>query len=185
MSESEPATPIAAREEDGEAAPPVRILVVCTANICRSPVVEVLLRAKLGERGLRWQVASGGTLASSGHAASRNSVLLMEARGLLELSDHRSHEVQEVDVAAADLVLCMERRHVDALQAENRAHRERIHILTAMIDQDEDVADPYGGPLPWYETMVSEVEDILDRGLDRIIELASQNHAARRASAIE
>ncbi len=162
--------------------PPVRILVVCTANICRSPVVEALLRDKLAHRGHAWQVASGGLLSTAGHPASKNSVIVLAARGV-DIADHTSHEVQCRDVEAADLVLCMEQRHVEALRVENREHRTKIHLLTAMIGRDEDIADPYGGPLPWYETMVADVDDILDQGLDRIIQLASEVNQTRAQDA--
>lgn len=172
-----------AENEAAGAVPPVRILVVCTANICRSPVVEALLRAKLAARGHgSWQVASGGLLAGAGHPASKHGVKILASRGL-DLQGHRSHEVGRADVEVADLVLCMERRHAEALEVENRSQREKIYLLTAMIGHDEDIADPYGGPRPWYETMVAEVDEILDRGLERIIGLATEHHAARLAKA--
>ena len=159
----------------------MRILVVCTANICRSPVAEALLRAKLKSRGHQWQIASGGILAASGHAASKNSVIVLQSRDL-DISGHRSNEVRGIDVEAADLVLCMEQRHVEALRVENRNQREKIQLLTAMIGRNEDIADPYGGPLPWYEAMLGDLEDLLEEGLSRIVQLADENHRARLAN---
>lgn len=164
---------------DSATRPPVRVLVVCTANICRSPVVEALLRAKLASRGLDWQVASGGLLPASGYPASKNSVIVLAERDI-DIAGHRSNEVRSIDVEAADLVLCMEQRHVESLRVENRAHREKIYLLTEMIGRDEDIADPYGGPLPWYQTMLADVDDILDRGLEQIIRSATENHQARQ-----
>jgi len=169
---------------DGEdASPTVRVLIVCTANICRSPVVEAILRQRLHQRGLRWQVASAGTLAMSGYAASKHGVEVLAVRGL-DISGHRSHEVTSRDVQDADLVLCMEQGHVEALRIENREHSAKIQLLTAMIGYQEDVADPYGGPRPWYEVMVDQVTDLVDRGLDRIVELANTHFAARTDSSI-
>ena len=66
------------------------ILIVCTANICRSPVVEVLLKARLAERNLDdWQVSSAGTWAYDGRRPSELSELLMSEQGY-DISDHRS-----------------------------------------------------------------------------------------------
>src|SRR5690242_15994316 len=39
----------------------MKILMVCLGNICRSPLAEEILRAKIKERGLRWEVDSAGT----------------------------------------------------------------------------------------------------------------------------
>lgn len=160
---------------DGE----VRVLIVCTANICRSPVVEAILRQRLRQRGLSWQVASAGTLAMSGYAASKHGVTVLAERGL-DISAHRSSEVTSDDVQQSDLVLCMEQSHVEALRVENRGHGHKIQLLTAMIGRHEDVADPYGGPRPWYDIMVDQVTALVDRGLDRIVELARTHHAARK-----
>lgn len=88
---------------------PVRVLCVCTANQCRSPMAEVLLRRALEERGVDAHVASAGSL-DGGVAASGGSVRAMAARRL-DLSAHRSRRMTADDVAAADLVVCMARRH--------------------------------------------------------------------------
>jgi len=180
---SEPTVPTVADRTrcDADTAPvsPVCILVVCTANICRSPVVEAILRQRLAARGYSWQVTSAGTLAARGYPASQHSIDVLGARGI-DIAGHRSHEVRTQDVEAADLVLCMERSHAEALRVENPAHRHRIHLLTAMVQRNEDVADPYGGPRPWYEMMVEQVAGLLEQGLTRIIELGLENHAARQ-----
>ncbi|RME07480.1 MAG: low molecular weight phosphotyrosine protein phosphatase, partial [Bacteroidetes bacterium] len=39
----------------------MKILMVCLGNICRSPLAEGILRKKIEERGLDWEVDSAGT----------------------------------------------------------------------------------------------------------------------------
>lgn len=87
----------------------MRILTLCTANQCRSPMAEVLLRVALEARGVAAEVVSAGSL-QGGVGASEGSVRAMARRGLA-LAEHRSHQMTAFDVAAADLVLCMARRH--------------------------------------------------------------------------
>lgn len=163
----------------GEAAERATVLVVCTANICRSPVVEAVLRDRLERRGLdSWTVRSAGTLARPGLAASRHGIDILRERGL-DIADHQSHVVEASDVAASDLVLCMERFHAESLRAELPAYRQRIMLLTEMIGHDEDIADPYGGPRDWYEAMIDDVTEIIERGLDQIVAKATRTAAAR------
>ena len=88
---------------------PLAVLVVCTANQCRSPMAEVLLRAALARRGTVVDVRSAGLMAG-GAPASGGSVRAMAARGL-DLAGHRSHRMTAADVAAADLVVAMARVH--------------------------------------------------------------------------
>ena len=158
------------------------ILVVCTANICRSPVVEAILRARLRERGLDdWRVSSAGTLAVEGFDAAEHSAAVLAERGL-DLRGHRSRRAEEPHLAAADLVLCMEWGHKEALQVESPRHRDRIYLLTEMVGDDREVADPIGGPRLGYERMVDEVTELVEAGLPRILELARAGSRRRAAT---
>lgn len=87
----------------------MRLLAVCTANQCRSPMAEVLLRRALATRGVDAEVVSAGSL-PGGLQASHGSVRAMAGRGL-DLRGHRSRQLAVADLEDADLVLCMARRH--------------------------------------------------------------------------
>ncbi len=151
------------------------ILFVCTANICRSPVAEGILRDRLQKRGLQeWTVASAGTWALEVRGASRNSVLLMEEAGI-DISDHRSKIVTPEQMQQADLILTMERGHAEALQVEFPQQAHKVYLLTEMTGRRYNVADPYGNDLPAYQRMVEEVTNLIDTGLDNILTLALEN----------
>jgi protein-tyrosine phosphatase len=148
------------------------ILIVCTANICRSPVAEVLLRDRLQRLGLGdWTVSSAGTWAEPGRAAAAYSRSLMAQLGF-DLSSHRSRAIEEADLAQADLILGMESGHVEALRVEFEAHADRIFLLSQMVGLRYSVSDPYGGPLSGYQRMIIELTGLIDDGLPRIVELA-------------
>jgi len=154
------------------------VLVICTANICRSPVVEAILRARLWDAGYGdWQVSSAGTLALPGYPAATESVAVAAARGL-DISRHESRRVEEHHLEACTLALCMELGHREALHVEYPAHRHKVRLLTEMVGGYEEVEDPIGGPPEEYERMAREVTDLVDRGLPQIVELALAN--ARR-----
>jgi protein-tyrosine phosphatase len=155
------------------------ILVVCTANICRSPVGEALLRAQLQQAGLGdWTVSSAGTWAESGHSASQFSVILLKERGL-DIQAHCSQRVNGPLLAQCDLVLCMETTHQKELREAFPAHRARIYTLRQMVDERGSVRDPYGGSRRQYERMVMELELLIDAGFPRIRKLAWENYQKR------
>lgn len=159
------------------------ILIVCTANICRSPVVEALLEDRLAGHELEyWLVKSAGTWAYEGQSASENSVLLMAEQGL-DISDHQSMPVNETLLDEADLILTLEIGHSEALQAEFPADAHKVFPLTEMIGEPYSVKDPYGGPREDYERMVAEVTQLVEDGLPKIIELAAAN-AENRSEAV-
>lgn len=89
---------------------PERVLVMCTANQCRSPLATALLRRRLDERGLSVEVLGAG-LGEAGHPATAPTVEAA-ARVGLDLRDHRSRTVTPELLAGADLLVTMERMHV-------------------------------------------------------------------------
>lgn len=144
------------------------ILIVCTANICRSPLVEVIVRDRLAKNQQDWQVSSAGTWAGNGYEASANSVVMAESYGM-ELADHRSRRVTERMLRTVDLVLCMAKSHVEDLRTDFPDYTDKVFLLSEMSGQKHDVADPYGKPLHEYEKMGNEVTKLVDNGWERIV----------------
>lgn len=158
------------------------ILIVCTANICRSPVGEALLRDRLQKRGLtQWTVGSAGTWALWLRGASQYSIDVCEKMGL-DITGHYSRMIDERLLEQADLVLCMEAGHVEALQAEFTAHANKIYLLSEMVGESYSVHDPYGEPLAMYQQMGDKLSLLIEDGLEQIIDLAGENARRRQPS---
>lgn len=136
------------------------ILLVCTANICRSPMAEAIFRAKLGD--------TFKTIASAGvHADPRGGPL--DARAAAALARHnysldrkwRSRRVDPEQLGQYDLVLAMEAEHVDALRAKVAAeHHARILMLTDFVPElaGQDIPDPYFGPVNGFDAVIGMIE---------------------------
>lgn len=149
------------------------ILLVCTGNLCRSPMAEGLLRQRLADEGLadRHRVFSAGVWAVDGHPASENAVAVMAERGI-DIGDHVAHTINAGDVAEADLILVMSRDHARMIHNTWPQYDWKIHRLSEMAGKRQDVDDPYGGPIEEYRACADVMEAYIERGLDRILELA-------------
>lgn len=97
-------------EADLPLGPHCEVLVLCTANQCRSPMAEVLLRDRLAARGVDAVVSSAGEL-PGGVPASVGSVRAMATRGL-DLGSHSSRTLNPELLDRSDLVVAMARRHL-------------------------------------------------------------------------
>lgn len=83
---------------------------LCTANICRSPMAEALLRRQLSGLGIVASVRSGGML--DGGEPPRPEVIAAMAGYGLDVASHRSHQVTAGDIGHADLTLAMARENL-------------------------------------------------------------------------
>lgn len=86
------------------------ILLLCTANVCRSVMAQAMLSARLAARGVTVSVASAGLL-GSGWQPPPEVIAVMAARGV-DVTGHRSRIVTADDLASADLILGLAREHV-------------------------------------------------------------------------
>lgn len=120
----------------------MNLLVVCTANIARSPLAEAMLAAELVPHGVR--LASAGVRARLGDPAAEESRRLAAERGL-DLDGHRSRPVDDPLVSGADLVVTMSRRQRDATAPRwpgGAARTFTLAELGRLLEAVDDAAAP-------------------------------------------
>lgn len=147
------------------------ILTVCTGNICRSPLAEVLLRQRLEPLGVR--VHSAGTHALEGHGMPQEALELATAGGADHAiaTAHHARYLVEPYIDDADLVLTMAREHRSAVVKMVPAALRRTFTLrefarlasTLSTDEAQDVARGDGAPRDRFAAVLRAVGD--QRGL--------------------
>jgi protein-tyrosine phosphatase len=116
----------------------MKIVILCTANQCRSPMAEGLLRQRLAERGLDADVgvSSAGFL-SEGRPATEAAVLVMAGRGV-DISAHVSRKAEQDLLRRADLVLAMARIHVREALVDAPDLLDRTFTLKEIVRRGEE-----------------------------------------------
>lgn len=153
------------------------ILIVCTANICRSPMAEAILKKLVSTRpdAGQWHIESAGTWALEGNPPALLSQFVMEKMGM-DISPHKSQPTSLKLLHSIDLVLTMENKHKKYLQEQYGEFADRIYMLSEMLGEWEDIPDPIGGELIDYEETAYLLERILTAGFDKIVQLALPHH---------
>lgn len=107
------------------------MLFVCTGNLCRSPIAEALLRARLRQRGVdNVVVSSAGTMAFSSSATSDAALVASELGG--DLSEHRARRLDPGVIESADLVIAMTVDHMIDVLHRSPSSAPRVFKLTEM-----------------------------------------------------
>ena len=151
----------------------IRILFVCTGNICRSPTAEGVARAMAARQGLDETIAvdSAGTHGYHiGEPPDRRSQAAAKARGY-DLSDQRARRVEDGDYAAFDYLIALDQGHFSQLsRSAPAAAQSRVHLLMdfARRDSGGDVPDPYYGGREDFEHALDLIEDAVAGLLDHV-----------------
>lgn len=132
-----------------------KIMVVCTGNICRSPMGEALLRERLRDKPNR-SVISAGIGALVGHPADPMARELMLERGI-DIETHRAQQATQPLLSSMDLILTMDQTHSNWIVRQYPALRGRVHKFLKWR-QDMDVADPYRLPREAFEKALRDIE---------------------------
>lgn len=128
----------------------LRIEFVCTGNICRSPMAEVIVRDKLDKAGLGSAVevtSSGIGSWHVGHPADTRALAELAAHGY----DGSAHRAQQFgpDQETADLIVALDAGHVSELVVRG-VDESKVRLLRSfdpLAPEGAGVADPYyGGP---------------------------------------
>ncbi len=141
------------------------VLVVCTANICRSPMGAGLLQHALAAqpeplRSVR--VMSAGVAARHGERVSENSVIALRKAGI-DITGHVSRPLTDALLDEALAVLCMTESHRAMIQLQAAHPPKNLFLFREFMPQrgDKEIADPYGGSLKTYEAARDEMVEAI------------------------
>ena len=124
--------------------PVARILVVCTGNICRSPLAAALLARHALRLDAAVEVTSAGVHGLTGEPATVDMCAEATSRGL-DLSPHRAAVADRQLVADADLVIAMTDRHRTQLARIAPRAKERVFTLKELVRLSASVPPPPRG----------------------------------------
>ena len=149
---------------------PLRVLMVCWGNICRSPTAEGILRHLADQRGIAVEVDSAGT--SDEHRGSppdRRAIAEGVRRGI-DISGQRSRQIKRSDFDDFDLILTADYMVDERVrrQAPGGARARIMKMTESLPDFDKfpDVPDPYYGNARDYR----DVYDLLERSMNELLE---------------
>ena len=146
----------------------MRILFFCMGNICRSPVVAAVARARFDAAGLRFEIDSAGTEDYHvGERADPRAIASAHAAGY-DIHAHRARQLAPGDFMRFDRLYAMDRVNLRAaLAACPTAARDKVALFlpAAGLADPNEVPDPYYGGQAHFRRVI----ELAERGADGLI----------------
>ena len=153
---------------------PYTVMTVCTGNICRSPMAEIILRAEFERRGLADKVnveSSGVSDEEYGNPIDRRAVKVLKERGYELPAHHFAHRITRDEIERTDLFLPMTASHMRALLRMLPAgKRAEVHMYRSFDpnlpkpkpgrEDQIDLVDPWYGGKHEFEVAIDQIEEV-------------------------
>jgi len=144
----------------------MRIVIVCTGNVCRSPIAEGLFRSYLRRSdGGDVAVSSMGVRGLEGFPADRFARIACEERGI-DISGHRARGLAREELMEARLVFTMDLVQKDILLERFPQVEDRVYLLAAWPAPEritDVVPDPVGRSLGAFRRAFTLIDDHVQR----------------------
>ena len=150
---------------------PMKILMVCLGNICRSPLAEGILQSKAFETGLNWTVESAGT--NGCHIGDPPHPLSQKVAKLngIDISCQTSRQFVPEDFDTFDKIYALAGDVLSDIRriARNKFNAAKIDLLMNELypGKNMDVPDPWFGPEPGYHQVYKLINEVCDAIVDK------------------
>lgn len=148
----------------------MKIVFVCSANACRSPMAEGFARRLLGGNDVSGvTVDSAGLDAFEGAPPTEETIQVMKARGV-DITSHRSKRFNS-NLGENDMVLTMTKSQKERILAEHPTLVGRVFMLDEYArNTPEDIPDPFKGQVGY-----EEAADHIESSVKLVLGLSSEH----------
>ena len=154
----------------------MKIMFICTGNICRSAMAEWLLKSKIKDRNIKnVEVYSSGVYAEDGESSTWEAKSVMKDEYGIDMGNHKATNIRNSKIKQMDLILCATINHKEAVLDIYPELKEKVYTMKEYVNYDRqyhdkiDIKDPWGYDIETYRSCISEIDECLELLLKKIL----------------
>ena len=147
----------------------MKIMFICTGNICRSAMAQWLLKQKLDNKEIKnVEVYSCGVYAQDGDIPTWEAKRVMMDEYSIDMSKHRATNIVNSNIKEMDLILCATSRHKRDVLRIYPELEGKVFTMKEYVGYDReyhdkiDIKDPWGYDIETYRSCIAEIDECLE-----------------------
>lgn len=148
----------------------MKIMFICTGNICRSAMAHKMLEKKAKEENKDIEVYSCGVFAEDGDVPTYEGIDVMREYGI-DLSKHRATNIRNSNIKDMDVILCATNSHKNNVISMYPELKEKVYTMKEYAGYDKkdiDIKDPWGYGIATYRMCAAEIEDCINKYVEKL-----------------
>ena len=143
----------------------MKIMFICTGNICRSAMAHRLLEKRLKDiNNTEIEVYSCGIYAENGDGSTYNAINVMKDYNV-DLQTHRATNIKQSKIEEMDLILCATNAHKQEVIYMYPELKNKVLTMKEYVNNttsDLDIKDPWGYDSYIYARCAEEINEVID-----------------------
>ena len=147
----------------------MKIMFICTGNICRSAMAQWLLKQKLDDKEIKnVEVYSCGVYAQDGDIPTWEAKRVMMDEYSIDMNKHRATNILNSNIKEMDLILCETSRHKSDVLRIYPELEGKVFTMKEYVGYDReyhdkiDIKDPWGYDIETYRSCIAEIDECLE-----------------------
>ena len=148
----------------------MKIMFICTGNICRSAMAHKMLEKQAKEHNKNVEVYSCGIWAQNGDVPTYEGRTVMKEYGI-DLSTHRATNIRNSNIEEMDVILCATENHKRSVLSMYPKLKDKVFTMKEYAEypaNDLDISDPWGYGLEVYKNCAKEIENCIEKIIEKI-----------------
>ncbi len=149
----------------------MKMMFICTGNICRSAMAHWLMKKKIEEKNIpNVEIYSSGIFAMPGDVSTEEAIEVMEEYGV-DLKQHRATLTRNSNIQEMEIILCMTNSHKQNLIQMYPELKNKIFTLKEYVGITKDgaeIKDPWGYDIVTYRFCAAEIDACLEKLTEKI-----------------